>query len=112
MLLEAAELDSSGSVTLTGQRAAHLLNVLKASAGLVTGAVTDLIWAYVLPPPLAAPTAGPFAITAAVIGLLAGLFGRLGLFRSRRAVVSFRILSFSSRYLLTKDLNVISDLGR
>jgi hypothetical protein len=55
-------------------------------AGMVTGALTDLIWAYVLPPPLAAPTAGPFAITAAVIGVLAGLWGWLGLFRSRRSV--------------------------
>jgi hypothetical protein len=55
-------------------------------AGLVTGALTDLVWAYLLPPPLAAPTAGPFAITAAVIGVLAGLWGWLGLFRSRRSV--------------------------
>jgi hypothetical protein len=53
-------------------------------AGLATGALTNLIWAYVLPPPVAAPTAGPFAITAAVVGLLAGLWGRLGVFRSRR----------------------------
>ncbi len=71
-------LDSVGTV-ITGVLAGPL-------AGLVTGALTNLIWAYVLPPPLAAPTAGPFAITAAVIGVLAGLWGRLGLFRSRRAV--------------------------
>lgn len=70
-------LDSVGTV-ITGVLAGPL-------AGLVTGAVTDLVWAYALPPPLAAPTAGPFAITAAVIGLLAGLWGWLGLFRSRRA---------------------------
>jgi len=70
-------LDSIGTV-LTGVLAGPI-------AGLVTGALTDLLWAYVLPPPLAAPTAGPFAITAAVIGLLAGLWGWLGFFRSRRA---------------------------
>ena len=53
-------------------------------AGLATGALTNIIWAYVLPPPLQAPTAGPFAVTAAVIGLLAGFWGWLGLFRARR----------------------------
>lgn len=68
-------LDSLGTV-ITGVLAGPL-------AGMVTGALTDLIWAYVLPPPIGAPTAGPFAITAAVIGLLAGLWGYLGLFRSR-----------------------------
>lgn len=70
-------LDSLGTI-VTGVLAGPL-------AGLVTGALTDLIWAYALPPPLAAPTAGPFAVTAAVIGLLAGLWGWMGLFRSRRA---------------------------
>jgi energy-coupling factor transport system substrate-specific component len=71
-------LDSLGTI-LTGVLAGPL-------AGLVTGALTNLIWAYALPAPLAAPTAGPFAITAAVIGLLAGIWGRLGFFRSRRSV--------------------------
>jgi hypothetical protein len=68
-------LDSLGTV-ITGVLAGPL-------AGMATGALTDLIWAYVLPSPLGAPSAGPFAITAAVIGLLAGLWGRLGFFRSR-----------------------------
>lgn len=70
-------LDSVGTV-LTGVLAGPI-------AGLLTGALTNLIWAYVLPPPLQSPTAGPFAITAAAIGLLAGLWGWLGVFRSRRA---------------------------
>ena len=70
-------LDSLGTV-ITGVLAGPL-------AGLVTGVLTNLIWAYVLPAPLAAPTAGPFAITAAVIGFLAGLWGWLGFFRSRRS---------------------------
>ena len=51
--------------------------------GLVTGALTDLIWGYAIPPPVGSPTAGPFAITASCIGLLAGLWGRLGVFRPR-----------------------------
>lgn len=71
-------LDSLGTI-LTGVLAGPL-------AGLVTGALTNLIWAYALPAPVAAPTAGPFAITAAVIGLLAGIWGRLGFFRSRRSL--------------------------
>ena len=71
-------LDSLGTI-VTGVLAGPL-------AGLVTGALTDLIWGYVLPSPLGAPTAGPFAITAAVIGVLAGLWGRLGFFRSRRSL--------------------------
>ena len=71
-------MDSVGTI-LTGVLAGPL-------AGLVTGVLTNLIWAYVLPAPLAAPTAGPFAITAGVIGLLAGLWGWLGFFRSRRSL--------------------------
>lgn len=52
-------------------------------AGLVTGALANLIWGYLLPAPIGTPTIGPFAITAAVIGLLAGFWGYMGLFRSR-----------------------------
>jgi hypothetical protein len=53
-------------------------------AGLLTGALSNLIWGYLLPAPIGSSTIGPFAITAAVIGLLAGFWGWLGLFRSRR----------------------------
>ncbi len=51
-------------------------------AGAATGAASNLIWQYA---PVIGPGSniGPFAITAAVIGLLAGLWGRLGVFRSR-----------------------------
>jgi hypothetical protein len=73
-------LDSLGTI-VTGVLAGPI-------AGGATGALTDLIWAYVLPPPLSAPTAGPFAITAAVVGILAGVWGRLGLFRSGRSATS------------------------
>ena len=50
-------------------------------AGLITGVLSDLIWQYA--PGIGGGTIGPFAITAGVIGLLAGLWGRLGVYRSR-----------------------------
>lgn len=53
-------------------------------AGLLTGVLSNLIWGYLLPAPIGSTTIGPFAIVAGVIGLLAGVWGRLGLFRSRR----------------------------
>lgn len=43
--------------------------------GALTGALTNLIWGLVR------PTSAPFAITAAVIGALAGWFARIGWFR-------------------------------
>jgi hypothetical protein len=51
--------------------------------GLVTGLLANLIWTYVLPPPLQSAYAAPFAIVAAEIGFLSGIFGQLGFFRSR-----------------------------
>jgi hypothetical protein len=51
--------------------------------GLLTGALSDLIWQYA-PGIGSGSQIGPFAITGAVIGLLAGLWGQLGLFRPRR----------------------------
>ncbi|HKA51520.1 MAG TPA: hypothetical protein VKK19_18215 [Candidatus Dormibacteraeota bacterium] len=77
-------LDSVGTI-LTGVLAGPI-------AGLVTGGLTNIVWAYALPPPLQAPTAGPFAVTAAVIGLLAGLWGWLGLFRPRRTTETTSLL--------------------
>jgi hypothetical protein len=70
-------LDSIGTI-LMGVLAGPL-------AGALTGILSNLIWGYLLPSPIGSPNAGPFAITAGVIGLLAGLWGRLGLFRPRRA---------------------------
>src|SRR4051794_1507272 len=52
-------------------------------AGALTGILTNLIWQYA--PVIGGGTIGPFAITAAVIGLLAGLWGYLGVYRSRPA---------------------------
>jgi hypothetical protein len=52
-------------------------------AGAVTGGLANLIWTYVLPAPFNSAYAAPFFIVAVEIGLLAGIFGRLGFFRSR-----------------------------
>jgi energy-coupling factor transport system substrate-specific component len=53
-------------------------------AGALTGVLSNLIWQYA---PGIGPGSniGPFAITAGVIGLLAGLWGQLGVYRSRPA---------------------------
>jgi len=54
-------------------------------AGMLTGLLTNLLWTYVLPAPFNSQYAAPFAIVALEIGLFAGIFGRLGWFRSRPA---------------------------
>jgi energy-coupling factor transport system substrate-specific component len=52
-------------------------------AGLCTGALSNLIWQYA---PGIGPGSqiGPFAVTAGVIGLMAGIWGQLGFFKPRR----------------------------
>ncbi|CAN5221339.1 hypothetical protein BH24CHL7_BH24CHL7_09600 [soil metagenome] len=50
-------------------------------AGAATGAATNLIWQFTG----ITPNIGPFFVTAAVIGFLAGLWGYLGIFRPRPA---------------------------
>lgn len=52
-------------------------------AGALTGILTNLIWQYA--PVIGGGTIGPFAITAGVIGFLAGLWGYLGVYRQRPA---------------------------
>jgi len=52
-------------------------------AGALTGILSNLIWQYA--PVIGGGTAGPFAVTAGVIGLLAGLWGYLGVYRPRPA---------------------------
>jgi len=52
-------------------------------AGALTGGLANLIWTYVLPAPFHSDYAAPFFIVAVEIGLFAGVFGRLGFFRSR-----------------------------
>jgi hypothetical protein len=68
-------LDSIGTI-LVGVLAGPL-------AGALTGGLANLIWTYVLPAPFHSDYAAPFFIVAVEIGLLAGVFGRLGFFRSR-----------------------------
>jgi hypothetical protein len=52
-------------------------------AGALTGILSNLIWQYA--PGIGGGTIGPFAVTAGVIGLLAGLWGYLGVYRPRPA---------------------------
>jgi hypothetical protein len=59
--------------------------------GALTGILSNLIWQYA--PGIGGGTIGPFAITAGVIGLLAGLWGRLGIYRSRPATGNQLIIS-------------------
>jgi hypothetical protein len=51
--------------------------------GALTGFLANILWQYIIPPPFQGTVAAPFAIVAAVIGLLAGLFGRAGWLRPR-----------------------------
>jgi energy-coupling factor transport system substrate-specific component len=51
--------------------------------GLVTGLLANLIWTYVLPAPFHSDYAAPFAVVAAEIGFLAGVFAQIGWFRGR-----------------------------
>ncbi|HSM37712.1 MAG TPA: hypothetical protein VK838_00120 [Candidatus Limnocylindrales bacterium] len=51
--------------------------------GALTGFLANILWQYIIPPPFQGAVAAPFAIVAAVIGLLAGLFGRYGWLRPR-----------------------------
>src|SRR5437764_1964934 len=52
-------------------------------AGALTGILANLIWQYA--PGIGGGTIGPFAIVAGIIGLLAGLWGYLGVYRRRPA---------------------------
>lgn len=52
-------------------------------AGAATGALANILWAYVIPPPFQYPPAAAFAVVAAVIGISAGLAGRYGVMRPR-----------------------------
>lgn len=51
--------------------------------GLVTGALANLIWTYVLPAPFHYDYAAPFAVVAAEIGFVSGVLAQIGWFRSR-----------------------------
>jgi hypothetical protein len=51
--------------------------------GALTGFLANMLWTYAVPPPFHSDISGAFAVVAAVIGLLAGLFGRFGWLRPR-----------------------------
>ncbi|HET7703819.1 MAG TPA: hypothetical protein VFK35_10485 [Candidatus Limnocylindrales bacterium] len=61
-------------------------------AGALTGGLANLIWTYILPAPFHSDYAAPFFIVAVEIGLLAGIFGRLGFFRSRPSAPPAQVL--------------------
>jgi hypothetical protein len=52
-------------------------------AGALTGFLGNLLWTYVIPAPFQYGPAAAFAVVGAVIGLLAGLFARVGALRPR-----------------------------
>ncbi len=52
-------------------------------AGAVTGALGNILWSYVIPPPFQYQPAAAFAIAAVAIGVIAGLVGRAGFLRPR-----------------------------
>ena len=68
-------LDSIGTI-LVGVLAGPL-------AGALTGVLSNIIWQYA--PGIGGGTIGPFAVTAGFIGLMAGLWGYLGVYKSRPA---------------------------
>lgn len=51
--------------------------------GALTGFLANIVWTYVLPPPFHSDISGAFALVGAVIGALAGVFGRYGWLRPR-----------------------------
>ena len=76
---------------------------------IFTGVLTNLIWQYA-PGIGSGSQIGPFAITAGVIGLLAGVSGQLGLFRPRRghalnilaAIVAVVLIGVLALYTYTR----------
>lgn len=68
-------LDSVGTI-LVGALAGPI-------AGAATGFVTNILWTFVVPSPFNSTTVAAFAIVGAVIGVLAGVFTRMGWLRPR-----------------------------
>ncbi len=52
-------------------------------AGAITGVLSNLIWGWVLPPPIGNPVAAAFWGTALVIGFQTGLFANWGWFKNK-----------------------------
>ena len=77
--------------------------------GLVTGLLANLIWTYVLPAPFHSDYAAPFAIVAGEIGFLSGVFGQIGVFRSRPNSDTLRLVLGSAIVIVV--LGVIGYYG-
>jgi hypothetical protein len=60
--------------------------------GALTGLLANTLWTFVVPPPFHNDYAAAFAVVAAVIGLLAGGFARLGWMRPRPTADTNRLL--------------------
>lgn len=80
--------------------------------GALTGFLSNILWSYVVPPPFQGPASAAFAIVAAMIGLLAGIAGRLGWLRPRPnrplevlavgAVIALAIVGVLAYYAYTR----------
>jgi hypothetical protein len=80
--------------------------------GALTGFLSNILWTYVVPPPFNSGIAGAFAVVAAVIGVLAGLFARAGWLRPRPdrpmgqlfagGVIALAIVGFLAFYAYTR----------
>jgi energy-coupling factor transport system substrate-specific component len=81
-------------------------------AGAVTGGLANLLWG-VVPPPLQNTYAVPFFYVAVVIGLMAGFFGKRGVFvkESPRwlSMVIGAVFFFTLAYFITAFLNLNTD---
>lgn len=78
-------------------------------AGMVTGALANLIWGFIT------PTAAPFFYVAAVIGLLAGFFGKRGVFEKETprwlSVLIGAVFFFALALFIVAFINVNMDAG-
>lgn len=81
-------------------------------AGAVTGGLANLLWG-VVPPPLQNAYSVPFFYVAIVIGLMAGFFGKRGVFEKESprwlSVVIGAVFFFTLTFFLTAFLNLNTD---
>ena len=76
-------------------------------AGMVTGALANLIWGFIT------PVSAPFFYVAAVIGLMAGFFGKRGVFERETprwiSTLIGAIFFFTLTFFITAFLNLKTD---